>query len=1384
MSGSPSSNSVYAVYADDSGRDNDWVHWLENTQHESLLQPLTFDLLPFVDRRSRALGVHERHFQTVLRRTGHMPERANLWVELRSALRRAIDKVLQGEEIHDRDRVFFNIHSDRLTNSYHGYPMRVGEWRAGEARVDDTLNHLAKMLNSNEQFELDDTFQLSITHVLDAPRGSRPQYRRPGQRNQAAFRALKGSIVTIKNKDEMCCARALVTARARLENRKWQSFKRGCKIQKVEAQDLHFEAGVPFGPCSYEEINRFALAPSLVDYQVLLVDATRQYKVSTFGPPRDKQLILYYTEGHYDVITSLPGFFGTSFVCAYCHAPYDHVERHRCKASNTCSCCFQRNCQDFVDKVKRGERATLTCPDCLRQFFGDLCLEAHRTKGSTGKSADGMEEKSICDIRKRCRECLFTKRSPRDFQRHQCGHADCPSCGNYVDIASHRCFIQKAPPEEELKKTRFKYKRKRRGDKNGPPSKRGAAAERQALQANASDIEEEEDGKDQSRPVHVYFDIEAMQTDGRHVANLLMAELEDDEAETELFAGETCIEKFLDWLDDLSEYGQRPVTVLAHNFKGYDGYFILQEYHNQNRQVKQVRNGAKILQLTTGSIRFIDSFSFCPFALARFPSTFGLAEQKKGYFPHLFNKRENQDYVGNLPAEDYYIPESMSLEEREKFKQWYDERQAENYQFTFKKELVEYCTSDVKLLKAGCQQFKSLFTKMTGFNPFNFITIASACNRDFRMNRMQENQLASEPLHGWRPQQNHSRVGCEWLHWCNHQRVQAINNAGSIEECEQLNLADNAHSHDERPPQMKPIQHAKNKGEYRIPESRYTVDGFDPSSNTVYEFQGCFWHGCLRCFKHRDTRHPRHLGLTMQEVYNSTRKKIQFLEEERGYNVVEMWECDWARLKDEDENVRAFCQGLDFMDPLNPRDAFFGGRTNAIKMYHRADIGEGEEIRYVDVTSLYPFVNKYKRYPVGHPQFFSQVDPATLSNYFGLVKCCLVPPRKLYYPVLPIRQQQKLLFPLCTKCAALATENPLMHRPWTCPHDDDERAFVGTWCTPEVEKAVKMGYRVIRVYEVWHFPETSDSLFKEYINVWLRVKQEAEGWPKDLEDDPVKQAQYIEDYFRHEKIRLRPDHIKKNPGLRSLAKLMLNCFWGKFGQQSNKSQVHEFVDPEEFHKFLDSDLRDIRYIGVVNENTVEVHSRYIAENCPVQPHLNIFVACFTTCWARLHLYESLQLLGEQVLYFDTDSIIYKWRPGLPEIPTGNYLGEMKDELNGDVIVEFVAAGPKNYGYVTKDGKVVCKVRGFCLNSEGSAQLNFEVMRKNVLDEVKDPKSKPREITVVQSNHIVRNATTYELCTYPQYKRYRVVFNKRALDPITFQSYPYGYEERKDEDDDN
>lgn len=83
---------------------------------------------------------------------------------------------------------------------------------------------------------------------------------------------------------------------------------------------------------------------------------------------------------------------------------------------------------------------------------------------------------------------------------------------------------------------------------------------------------------------------------------------------------------------------------------------------------------------------------------------------------------------------------------------------------------------------------------------------------------------------------------------------------------------------------------------------------------------------------------------------------------------------------------------------------------------------------------------------------------------------------------------------------------------------------------------------------------------------------------------------------------------------------------------------------------------------------------------------------------------------------------------------------MTDELEGDVITEFVSGGAKYYGYRTRDGKVECKVRGFTLNHCDASILNFDSMKQNILSELDEPKNKPRFLKITSPYHFVSDTT--------------------------------------------
>ena len=72
-----------------------------------------------------------------------------------------------------------------------------------------------------------------------------------------------------------------------------------------------------------------------------------------------------------------------------------------------------------------------------------------------------------------------------------------------------------------------------------------------------------------------------------------------------------------------------------------------------------------------------------------------LKESKNGFFPDLFNRTENQEYVGEIPSQDYYDPQSMSESRRKEFEAWQRARRKEGYEFAFQ---------PICLLSARCEE--------------------------------------------------------------------------------------------------------------------------------------------------------------------------------------------------------------------------------------------------------------------------------------------------------------------------------------------------------------------------------------------------------------------------------------------------------------------------------------------------------------------------------------------------------------------------------------------------------------------------------------------------------------------------------------------------------
>ena len=96
----------------------------------------------------------------------------------------------------------------------------------------------------------------------------------------------------------------------------------------------------------------------------------------------------------------------------------------------------------------------------------------------------------------------------------------------------------------------------------------------------------------------------------------------------------------------------------------------------------------------------------------------------------------------------------------------------------------------------------------------------------------------------------------------------------------------------------------------------------------------------------------------MQTLFEKTKRKEDFIRS-KNYNFIEIWEHEWDDMVKNDSLLQEFIKNSKIRPPLKPRDALFGGRTNAATLYYQCI--EHEKINYFDFTYLYPYVQKNQK---------------------------------------------------------------------------------------------------------------------------------------------------------------------------------------------------------------------------------------------------------------------------------------------------------------------------------------------------------------------------------------------------------------------------------------
>lgn len=109
------------------------------------------------------------------------------------------------------------------------------------------------------------------------------------------------------------------------------------------------------------------------------------------------------------------------------------------------------------------------------------------------------------------------------------------------------------------------------------------------------------------------------------------------------------------------------------------------------------------------------------------------------------------------------------------------------------------------------------------------------------------------------------------------------------------------------------------------------------------------------------------------------------------------------------------------------------------------------------------------------------------------------------------------------------------------------------------------------------------------------------------------------------------------------------------------SFMHE-SESDNFYQCISDPSQTMKDFHIISDDMLQLTWEK-GENMLTEDYqTNIFIAAFTTCWARLKLYSLLELLGRSTLYYDAGSVIFVRRPLDVYPKTGPCLGELTNEL--------------------------------------------------------------------------------------------------------------------------
>jgi hypothetical protein len=443
---------------------------------------------------------------------------------------------------------------------------------------------------------------------------------------------------------------------------------------------------------------------------------------------------------------------------------------------------------------------------------------------------------------------------------------------------------------------------------------------------------------------------------------------------------------FMDWL--LGSFGWKSkVIALAHYGGRYDMHYVIGDLYTREGLLPQItKSGEKIYQLRVArkknvvpEVIFRDTYNWLQLKLEKLPTALGLNVQDKGWFPYLYNRNENLHVrLDNLPDMHFYAPQTMKPDKALDFYHFYYTNAVQKKTpFCLSEALIEYGANDVRILAHAIVKFRHLFMQITGQDVIEkSMTIAGACMNYYCSKFLNPKEIAIIPENGYAKMSRQSTKALKFLKWLAHS--------------EGVNIR-----HRDTPGGEKRFRNFSLDG---------YVEGREGCRDVCIEFNGCAWHG-HNCLFDEDDVCPN--GKTAAKNREDLQRRRSQIEEEMDY--VEFWECEIDQELRESQEMCEFYDSLHDTGPLNPKDAYMGARTGPISM--KCDLEEEKlddggtllehdyTIGNFDIVSLYPYINFFQEYPVGHATEVERNESVHWTRpdqnpYKGIVKCFVVPPEE------------------------------------------------------------------------------------------------------------------------------------------------------------------------------------------------------------------------------------------------------------------------------------------------------------------------------------------------------------------------------------------------------